>query len=278
MLLSVLENSHNKLKNRYRLLLMMARRRMLILIATFILVFLVLYIREMKRGETVRISEASDEEIAKEKAMKAIPAEGLEYHGIWSAWGKSSSLLRNHTLYSVVKCAGGCSYSDLLSEDCSCIISAGVVAVGRDGEAFLLPDDFNKVIRREKIEVKSEGDALKIAFEYVNSSVVFGRAVLLRNISDIPVTKVEECEKEMYPELCRRDYEKSREKVEGLKSTIRYPNITMEDGNYVVTFFTWKDLGGIVEMWRIEVRGDGTIALLAHEVIAREVGKYFMLR
>ncbi|RSN74086.1 hypothetical protein [Candidatus Methanodesulfokora washburnensis] len=255
----------------------MARRK-LILIAIFILLFLALYIREMKRGETVRISEVSDEEIAKEKAMEAIPAEGLEYHGIWSAWGKSSSLLRNHTVYSVVKCVSGCSYSDLLSEDCSCIISAGVVAVGRDGEAFLLPDDFNKVVRREKIEVKSEDDALKIAFEYVNSSVVFGRAVLLRNTSDIPVIKVEECEKEMHPELCRRDYEKSREKVEGLRSTIRYPNITMEDGNYVVTFFTWKDLGGIVEMWRIEVGGDGTIALLAHEVIAREVGKYFMLR
>lgn len=257
----------------------MARRRMLILIATFILVFLALYIQKgVKRGEIVNISEVSDEDIAKEKAMKAIPAEGLEYYGIWSAWGKSSPLLRNHTLYSVVKCVGSCSYSDLSSEDCSCIISAGVVAVGRDGEAFLLPDDFNKVIRREKIEVKSGDDALKIAFEYVNSSVVFGRAVLLRNASDIPMIKVEECEKEMYPELCRCDYEKSREKVERLRSTIRYPNITMEDGNYVVTFFTWKDLGGIVEMWRIEVRGDGTIALLAHEVIAREVGKYFMLR
>ncbi|MGC8932687.1 MAG: hypothetical protein ACP5LQ_05290 [Candidatus Methanodesulfokora sp.] len=181
---------------------------------------------------------------------------------------RKSMLFRNHTLYSAtarVECS-------------TAVVDIGVVAVGGDGSAFILPDEFNKVVRREKIEVRSEDDALKVAFEYVNSSVAIGRALLLSNVSDIPGSSPGNCGKGWSLEECKLIYDRSKNIINKLKDIITAPNITIKHDSYVVTFFSWKDLGGIVEMWKIKVGKDGTASLLFHEVVAEEVGAYFVLR
>ncbi|MGC9020952.1 MAG: hypothetical protein ACP5KE_07080 [Candidatus Methanodesulfokora sp.] len=215
------------------------------------------------------MAHVSGEKIAIEKAMRTAASKDIRFpaHTNWLAQKRNSSLFRDHTLYSVIECIGNC-----------CIISESVVAVGGDGSAFILPDEFNKVVRREKIEVRSEDDALKVAFEYVNSSAAIGRALLLSNVSDIPGSSPGNCGKGWSLEECKLIYDRSKNIINKLKDIITATNITIKHDSYVVTFFSWKDLGGIVEMWKIKVGKDGTASLLFHEVVAEEVGAYFVLR
>ncbi|MGC9103771.1 MAG: hypothetical protein ACP5JF_03140 [Candidatus Methanodesulfokora sp.] len=87
------------------------------------------------------MAHVSGEKIAIAKAIRKAAPKDIRFPEFinWLAQKRNSSLFRDHALYSVIECFGNC-----------CIISQSVVAVGGDGSAFILPDEFNKVVRREK--------------------------------------------------------------------------------------------------------------------------------
>ncbi|WP_125671093.1 hypothetical protein [Candidatus Methanodesulfokora washburnensis] len=148
-----------------------------------------------------------------------------------------------------------------------------MIAVGRDGEAFLLPDEFNKVIEREKVKVNSEKEALEVIMAYLNCSIVYGEIKILYNASDIP----KPCLDEEWCSKHKEECEKEIKRYEELRGIITPPKIYLENETYTLDFFTWANIGGVVEKWRIKVERDGTVNILDRKVIANHIGCYFEL-
>jgi len=145
-----------------------------------------------------------------------------------------------------------------------------IAAVGQDKKTFLLPAEFNEVIKREKIKVDSTEKALEVAIAYINCpAIVYRGKKLLYNQSDILGLSPND--------NCYQVREECRIQSERLKDVISPPQVILENNSYVSKFFTWKFLDGVVEKWEIKVEKDGIVAVLESTEIASGIGDYVVV-
>jgi len=135
---------------------------------------------------------------------------------------------------------------------------AYIVGEGLDGKTFKLPNEFNEMIVREKINVDTEEKAFEVSETYVNSSITFGRILILKNSSDIPKRNVDE-------------------NLSEIANIIKPPYYTKEKDKFFVRFYTWKEIGGLVEDWSFNVSRDGRVSVERDEIASR-IGAYGMLQ
>jgi len=135
------------------------------------------------------------------------------------------------------------------------------IAVGCDNETFLLPDEFNYIIKRENITVNSNEKALEVLKTYINFSLYGAR--ILNSTSEIPGIN---CGRHAEVELNR----------------IRPPEVKHEEEGYLIHFFLWRKVGGIVlekdcrrpagiaEELTVRMEKDGEISVLARKLVINE--------
>lgn len=229
----------------------------IILIASFSLLrYLYVYYpsSEYKGEKAIAYTKAREYFFWKGFPWTILPLWGVDIIG-----EKNLTLFHNHKLYSAIKVTGMLPPTEGV-----------VIAVGKDGKAFVLPNEFNKVIKREKIEVNSKEKALKVAFAYVESSTVYAKVKLLYNVSSIPGLSPND--------WCYQNRKRCRIEHERLKNIIKPPKVSFENNSYISTFFTWKSIGGYVEKWKLKVEKDGAVTVLAREAIAKGIGASFLLQ
>jgi len=191
------------------------------------------------RGKTSplqeNISEVKSQEMARKRAETFFSQDknlkNITYRLF--LFKKEAPLFKHHTIYLVVAKKGS---------DCLPLRNLAV-AVGDDNETFLLPDEFNEVVRRERIRVNSEREALEIVHAYVDIPSPFETRIL-SNASEIPGIEVDT---KVYKELNR---------------VIRPPEVKEENGGYIVRFFGWCLTGGSVDEWVVRIERNGTIVML----------------
>ena len=132
--------------------------------------------------------------------------------------------------------------------------SAHIIGEGLDGKTFRLPEEFNEMIIRENITIDTEKKALDVAATYVNSSIAFGRIIILKNSSDIPKRNVSE-----------------------YLSIIKLPYSIQKNDKFFVRFYTWREVGGYVDEWSFNVSIDGKVSVERDE-IASKIGAFGMLQ
>ncbi|AFC99077.1 hypothetical protein Mtc_0306 [Methanocella conradii HZ254] len=143
-----------------------------------------------------------------------------------------------------------------------------VIAMGEDHRAYSLPDEFNEVVKGENISVDSDAKALLAANAYVNSSCVYGVGKLLYNVSDVPGLSI-----------VNGTYQDETRRMQGerLKSVITPPVVSLEDDGYVIDFYSWKELMGALEKWKVKVGKNGAITVISEEEIDSQIGNNFGL-
>jgi len=128
-----------------------------------------------------------------------------------------------------------------------------LIVVGQDGETFKMPDEFNLLVRRARLSVSSQADALDIAATYVTLTAPFGKLVVVSGL-------------EMIPGLSRNP------PLTPLQTAVSAPVVVQQIQHYAVQLFTWRELGGILEEWTIKVSENGTIETKKSE-IATKIGE-----
>ncbi len=128
-----------------------------------------------------------------------------------------------------------------------------VVAKGKDGNEFKLPDQFNQMILKENLEINTTEDAFKIAKLYVNISANFrSRILILNNFSDIPTTF-------------------GRFPPSELVGIIKTPENVPIDEIYFLKFYTWKDINGNIEEWIFNISKKGEVKVESTK-LASDIG------
>ena len=115
-----------------------------------------------------------------------------------------------------------------------------LLAQGRDGDVLYMPADFNKVLEQpeqQPFSVNSREDALNVARTYVAVSTPF-RLIVISSLKMVPGI-----DKRPHP-----DY------------VITGPQVDQSGNEYVVSLFTWKELGGALQKWTILVSADGKVS------------------
>jgi len=127
-----------------------------------------------------------------------------------------------------------------------------VVAVSRDGYIFVLPEDFNKTIKKEHMQVKDEKEALKLAKGYIlirDDEEMKDIATFLQNVSDIPW--------KLQP-----DYAKDPTEY----SIIKPPYVSSKNETYTVKIYTWHQIGGEIIEWVFEIKSNGELIAQKNEI------------
>lgn len=133
------------------------------------------------------------------------------------------------------------------------------VVVGKDKNSFVMPDDFNEIILRETITVDNEDAVLNVLGLYLTFQGR-GRTILLSKWSDIPFSD---------------GLGKNPTEFSGI---IDIPTVNKVATKYYVTFFSWREIGGILEKLKIVVDSKGQVAILSKTRIANQVGSYSVLQ
>jgi len=213
-----------------------------------------------------------DEAIAESRARRAffcrwrhLPYANMSYRvSISEARDINISILKGYKVY---RAAG---YIDRVVPPVDfCLIAV------KEGRAFLLPDELNKIILREKIKVEDENDAFKIAETYVKTSEGFGTVKILRNASDMIPPEVLEKIREGKDEWVEQAREKIKE-IEKFSEVIKPPKIERIDGEYFVYLYTYTQLGGCLDRWLLVIDRNG-VKEVKKEEIASGVGFYYVL-
>jgi hypothetical protein len=185
-----------------------------------------------------------------------------------------------------------------LDERAPCGIARQAKVLVVDGDAFLLPEEFNNAMIREGVNVNTEKKALEVLATYLNSSFVIwevgvleihGERRLLYNASDIytffkegvcrewcsyiNITTSQREWNEQCREWCLSFSEGCKQEINRYKKMIKPPRIHLENETYILDFFTYTD--GVIERWRVKVGENGTVTVFAHEVTAEGVCVYW---
>lgn len=126
------------------------------------------------------------------------------------------------------------------------------LAVGRDGESYLYPNDFNKIIKLENVTIQSENQALVLVRAYFGSVNASKGYPYLTSYTEIPRGQGQD------PSI--------------YADTIKPPSITLEDSQYRVIFYSWRSNEGELKEWKFIINPDGTVETQS-KTIAKHVGE-----
>jgi len=153
-----------------------------------------------------------------------------------------------------------------------------VVARGPLDVCYLLPDEFNTVVKAEGLAVDSVEEAWELAKIYIYADAAGFPFKIINNATEIPGLSpqlIEKLNKSSNPEV-RRWAQKHYAQYQRLKNIITPAEVRVVEDGYLLHFYTWYDTGGKVTRWTMKVARDGTITA-QKEKVAEEVGEYFML-
>ncbi len=121
-----------------------------------------------------------------------------------------------------------------------------LLAVSTEGEVLRLPEDFQTLVRRERISISSPEAALELATSYVGVSSPF-KVLVISNPGMIPGT-----DRNPVPS--------------NIAALISAPVLSRSANGFVIQLFTWKQLGGRLEKWTITILDNGTVKPQAEEL------------
>ena len=133
-------------------------------------------------------------------------------------------------------------------------------AVGRDGAAFMLPNEFNRMAKDRELLLTNKEEAKTLVELYLDFNLLIpdDRHIILSDIQDIPGIGSQE------------------EIINQYSSMIRSMEITQEQEGWTFDFFSWRTFGGVLYRWNISITRFGEIG--AKEVIvAREIGDFKLM-
>ncbi len=128
-----------------------------------------------------------------------------------------------------------------------------LVAVGGDGQVWEMPGEFNAVMAAEGLTIAGQAQALGIIELYLQLSRQ-GQVLLLRGAADIPFedgywTNPRQFEDTVYP-----------------------PEVEAVDEGYRLDFYSWSELGGLLERWHCLATRRGEVVVYETTVVANLVG------
>ena len=150
-----------------------------------------------------------------------------------------------------------------------------VVARGPLDICYLLPDEFNAVVKAEGLAVDSVEEAWELAKIYIYADAAGFPFKIINNATEIPGLSpqyIEKLNKSGNPEV-RRWAQKRYAQYQRLKSVITPAEVRAVEDGYLLHFYTWYETSGDVTRWTLKVARDGTITA-QKERVAREVGQY----
>jgi hypothetical protein len=153
-----------------------------------------------------------------------------------------------------------------------------VVARGSLDVCYLLPDEFNTVVKAEGLAVDSVEEAWELAKIYIYADAAGFPFKIINNATEIPGLSpqyIEELNKSGNPEVRRWAQEHYAQYLR-LKSVITPAEVRAVEDGYLLYFYTWYQIGGVVTKWTMKVARDGTITA-QKERVAAGVGKYRLL-
>jgi len=150
-----------------------------------------------------------------------------------------------------------------------------VVARGPLDVCYLLPDEFNTVVKAEGLAVDSVEEAWELAKIYIYADAAGFPFKIINNTTEIPGLSPQYIEKlnKSGDVESRRWAQKRYAQHQRLKSVITPAEVRAVEDGYLLHFYTWHEIGGDVTRWTMKVARDGTITV-QKEKVAREVGQY----
>jgi hypothetical protein len=127
-----------------------------------------------------------------------------------------------------------------------------LVALGPDGSLFEMPEELENIFLRERMSITAPELAVDVAAAYATLSIGYGNVIVLSSLDTIP------------------GVEKNPPK-KPITKTVSAPQVMSFEGTFTVHFFTWKELGGVLEEWLITISENGTI-MSESEPLATWVG------
>jgi len=154
-----------------------------------------------------------------------------------------------------------------------------VVVRGPLDMCYLLPDEFNTVVKAEGLAVDSVEKAWELAKIYIYADAAGFPFKIINNATEIPglSPRLEELNKSGDVES-RRWAQKRYAQYQRLKSVITPAEVRAVEDGYLLHFYTWYEIGGDVTRWTMKVTRDGTITVIQKEKVAERVGNYHMLQ
>ncbi|MFZ8809077.1 MAG: hypothetical protein ACO2PN_13370 [Pyrobaculum sp.] len=153
-----------------------------------------------------------------------------------------------------------------------------VVARGPLDVCYLLPDEFNTVVKAEGLTIDSVEEAWELAKIYVYADAAGFPFKIINNATEIPGLSpqyIEELNKSGNPEV-RRWAQKRYAQYLRLKNVITPAEVRVVEDGYLLHFYTWYQIGGDVTRWTMKVARDGTITV-QKEKVAEGVGENYGL-
>ena len=150
-----------------------------------------------------------------------------------------------------------------------------VVARGPLDVCYLLPDEFNTVVKAEGLTIDSVDEAWELAKIYVYADAAGFPFKIINNATEIPGLSpqyIEELNKSGDVERAQKRYAQ----YQRLKSVITPAEVRAVEDGYLLHFYTWYEIGGAVTRWTMKMARDGTITV-QKERVAEGVGKYRLL-
>jgi hypothetical protein len=194
-----------------------------------------------------RLSEADIQKLAKQKASEFFDREVTVEEISIPFLAKFFS---EHKTYRIRGYSGGYPFP-----------STRVLAVGRDGAIFLLPGDFNQVVRRENIRVENDATALALVKGFIvirDNEKTKATTLFLESSSDIPW--------DHHPDDAKNPSK--------FGDVIRPPTVVLKEETYHVEIWTWSQIsGGELNRWTFRVEKNGELTA-QKETVANHVGDY----
>jgi hypothetical protein len=154
-----------------------------------------------------------------------------------------------------------------------------VVARGPLDVCYLLPDEFNTVVKAEGLAVDSVEEAWELAKIYIYADAAGFPFKIINNATEIPGLSpqyIEELNKSGNAEM-RRWAQEHYAQYQRLKSVITPAEVRVVEDGYLLHFYTWYEISGDVTKWTLKVARDGTITV-EKEKVAERVGSYHLLQ
>lgn len=130
-------------------------------------------------------------------------------------------------------------------------------AVSQQGDVFLLPDEFNDLVKDVKLELTSPQQVQSLIDFYLKLNIVMPRAdkyIILKDVTDIPGIKKQ-------PDI-----------IEQYREVVQPIDISENEQGWGVEFFTWRAAGGVLFRWELDVRRTGQIQVIRRDLLEKDIG------
>ncbi|WP_327607419.1 hypothetical protein [Virgibacillus tibetensis] len=134
-------------------------------------------------------------------------------------------------------------------------------AVTPDGSVFKLPEEFHLLLRKKELIFNDHTEVEEIVEFYLQFDIKMpsqDKHIILNAIVDIP------------------GIEKNLNLLEELKEIIHTMKVHKKDTEWIVEFFTWQAVGGVVFHWEVQVK-DGDFTIIKKDQLETNVGEYIMI-